>query len=117
MRWYAIALTWGLMVGSAMGQFGSPPTLNIKPLDATNSLVKSNSALNIGAPMSKLSGTRNSFGLGNMFPTIAIASWPPKIANVFVLPQKDNPIQPVAPKGTNPFSSTKFITSGKIVSK
>lgn len=43
--------------------------------------------------------------LDRLFPKLNIATWPPKVANVFVVDQKSNPYQPNPPKGINPFAA------------
>ena len=97
-----IALADGLHAQS--GILGPPPSLNLQPVDTSRAMssVTSTTSNALTAPRTR---SPRFFSMGNFFPTISVATWPPRLPNVFTLPQGNNPYQPNPPGGVNPFAA------------
>lgn len=76
-----------------------PQKLTFKPVDTSRALKQFNMSNTMHRPsqMSALNPSR-------LFPKFTLGTWPPKLAQVSILPQKQNPFQPKVPVGKNPFS-------------
>jgi hypothetical protein len=82
----AVASIWG----------GTPRQIVNVPIDTSKALGPGNVSKAFKTPSSQLNSPMN---LGGIFPSLSLPSWPPKIPQVSVLPQKLNPFQPTPPKG------------------
>jgi hypothetical protein len=104
-------LTWVMSAAAQSGVLAPPPKVKLQTIDTSKAMSGTNSTVanNLTAPRAR---SPRFFSMGNFFPTISLASWPPKVPNVFQLPQKENPYQPNPPKGTNPFAAAP-ITSNR----
>jgi len=102
MRIFALAIVL-LTTASAQAQVGganvwggTPRSLNFTPVDTSRAIGASNLNTAFRPPSA---ATNKPFNLGSLMPNITMPSWPPKNAQVSVLPQKQNPFQPNPIKG------------------
>jgi hypothetical protein len=76
---------------------GAPKQIQFVPVDTSRAIAPQASLGQAVRPTS--SKMTNPFNLSSIFPKISMPSWPPKSAQVSVLPQAQNIYQPTPPKG------------------
>lgn len=88
----------------AAGNWGgvNPRNITFQPIDTSRALRPGATDRAFRAP-----GQMRTTGIDRFFPKLNIATWPPRVANVFVMPQTSNQFQPNPPKGYNPFVQAK----------
>jgi hypothetical protein len=79
----------------------SPRNVNFVPFDANKAMKAFNTSNIIRTP-----AQTKPFSLSSAFPTFHMPSWPPKVPNLSIMPQKNNPFQPLPVNGINPFGNT-----------
>jgi hypothetical protein len=79
----------------------NPRTYNSVPFDANKAMRTFNASNFVRTP-----AQQKPFSLSSAFPIFHMPSWPPKIPNLSIMPQKNNPFQPVPINGINPFGNT-----------
>lgn len=111
--WFAAALLMGSATAAHAQQASTfltgvaPSAVKMKPINTSNALRPTSSALNAfhRPSMSPLFSASN---MAKRIPTqLSLGAWPPTLPNVFTLPQSANIFQPNPPKGVNPFNPKK----------
>jgi len=100
----ALAFAAGAYAQQATGSWAgvNPRNITFQPIDTSRAMRPGATDRAFRAP-----GQMRTTGIDRFFPKLNIATWPPKVANVFVLPQSSNQFQPNVPKGYNPFGQPK----------